>query len=310
MSRRGDMMIAQGMRSTALGCGLPMIFSSLSLSGLARQRRAKPETEKEGVGVGGVLPRAAAAAAWPWATVVLPPAGRGQVNNKGSANLMRRLGCMRDEELKCGPHPGPPIRREREAIGRVRASLGSPVRFRRSNISVGCVQGGRPKFTTRHLLSLKETETPAAPRRRTPLPAPLALASWTAPQGFGEAALWVALAYVHQAAPCLSIIRRAPPNDPGQARRPNGARVQTEARGWRCLHLAGWASLRDLSWARPDGAVKLVEQERHIKLRLRGVKLNSLAIREQENECEDIVRLRQVGNLVTDNTLCAARSAG
>ena len=87
------MMIAQGMRSTALGCGLPMIFSSLSLSGLARQRRAKPETEKEGVGVGGVLPRAAAAAALPWAIIGLPLRGAGKTNRPtaGNAGVARRL---------------------------------------------------------------------------------------------------------------------------------------------------------------------------------------------------------------------------
>src|SRR5215472_3894231 len=43
-------------------------------SGLARRMRAKREGKKE-VGLGGILPRAAASEAWPWAIILPPLAG-------------------------------------------------------------------------------------------------------------------------------------------------------------------------------------------------------------------------------------------
>ena len=45
-SRKDYMIIAQGKRSAALGCG-PKTFSSFFPSGLARLQRAKPEGKKE-----------------------------------------------------------------------------------------------------------------------------------------------------------------------------------------------------------------------------------------------------------------------
>jgi hypothetical protein len=87
-SCKDDEMIAQGERSAALGCGRKMIPSFFP-SGVARQRRAKPEGKKE-VGWGGSLPRAAAsrlrfatarqAAALPWASILPPLRGAGQAN--------------------------------------------------------------------------------------------------------------------------------------------------------------------------------------------------------------------------------------
>lgn len=77
-SRRDDMIVAQGKRSAALGCG-PKIIFSLFPSGLARLRRAKPEGKRE-VGWVGSLPRAAASAALPLATIVLPLRGAGKAN--------------------------------------------------------------------------------------------------------------------------------------------------------------------------------------------------------------------------------------
>jgi hypothetical protein len=67
------MIIAQGKRSAALGYGGKMI-SSFFPSGLARWRRAKPEGKKE-IGWGGPLPRAAASAALPWASIRPPLRG-------------------------------------------------------------------------------------------------------------------------------------------------------------------------------------------------------------------------------------------
>jgi hypothetical protein len=55
------------------------MFSSFFPSGLVRWRRAKPEGKKE-VGWGGFLPRAAASAALPWATIRLPLRGAGKAN--------------------------------------------------------------------------------------------------------------------------------------------------------------------------------------------------------------------------------------
>jgi hypothetical protein len=74
------MVIAQGKRGTsaALGYGPEMIFSFFPF-GLARLERAKPEGKKE-VGYGGALPRAAASAALPWATILLPHQGTGKAN--------------------------------------------------------------------------------------------------------------------------------------------------------------------------------------------------------------------------------------
>ena len=72
-SCKDDEIIAQGKRSAALGYGRKMIPSFFP-SGFARQRRAKPEGKKE-VGWGGSLPRAAASAALPWATILPPLAG-------------------------------------------------------------------------------------------------------------------------------------------------------------------------------------------------------------------------------------------
>src|SRR5580765_3767482 len=77
-SRRDDMIVAQGKRSAALGGG-PKIFSSFFPSGLARQRRARPEGKKE-LGWGGGLPRAAASAALPWAIIRPPLRGSGKAN--------------------------------------------------------------------------------------------------------------------------------------------------------------------------------------------------------------------------------------
>jgi hypothetical protein len=70
-SCKDDMIVAQGKRSAALGRGPKMIsspFSARAWRAAARQARA----EKGGFGLGGLLPRAAAAAALPWANI-LPP---------------------------------------------------------------------------------------------------------------------------------------------------------------------------------------------------------------------------------------------
>ena len=71
----------------------------------------------------------------------------------------------------------------------------------RRKISVGGVQGGRPKFTTWHLIPHQGTKTPATPRRAAARHQRFRSRqqSWTAPQGFGEAALGVALTYARQA---------------------------------------------------------------------------------------------------------------
>jgi hypothetical protein len=85
-SCKDDEIIAQGKRSAALGYGRKMIPSFFP-SGLAHQRRAKPEDE---AGWGGSLPRAAACSsaalrrhkpeALPWATILLPLRGAGKAN--------------------------------------------------------------------------------------------------------------------------------------------------------------------------------------------------------------------------------------
>ena len=78
-SHRDDKIVAQGKRSAALGYGGKMI-SSFFPSGLGRRRRAKPEGKKEVVW-GGLLPRASASAAWPWAIIMPPLRGSGTANN-------------------------------------------------------------------------------------------------------------------------------------------------------------------------------------------------------------------------------------
>jgi hypothetical protein len=77
-SRRDAMIIAQGKRSAALGCG-PKMISSFFPSGLASLRPAKPEGKKE-AGWAGLLPRAAASAALPWAIIRPPLRGSGMAN--------------------------------------------------------------------------------------------------------------------------------------------------------------------------------------------------------------------------------------
>jgi len=79
-SCKDDDIIAQGKRSAALGC-VPEMISSFFPSGLARLWRAKPEGKKE-VGWGGVLPRAAASAALPWAIIRPPRWGSGKANQR------------------------------------------------------------------------------------------------------------------------------------------------------------------------------------------------------------------------------------
>jgi len=54
----------------------------------------------------------------------------GLERGQGSEILMHRFGWRSNGELRRAPSPRPsPIRWEREAIGRVRASFGGPVRF-------------------------------------------------------------------------------------------------------------------------------------------------------------------------------------
>ena len=80
-------MVAQGKRSAALGHRAKTI-SSFFPSGWARLRRAQPEGKKE-VGFGGRLPRAAASAALPWATIRPPLRGSGKANQ----TLQATPGC-------------------------------------------------------------------------------------------------------------------------------------------------------------------------------------------------------------------------
>ncbi len=83
-SCKDDKTIAQGQRSAALGCGRTMICS-LSSPGFVRRQRAKPGGEREAWS-GGLLPRAAAPAALPWAIVLLPLRGVGKANHPASGN--------------------------------------------------------------------------------------------------------------------------------------------------------------------------------------------------------------------------------
>ena len=78
----GRIIPARGKRGTsaAPGQGSKMI-SSFFPSGSARLRRAEPEGKKE-IGRGGVLPRAAASAAFPWAGMTLPFQGVGRANQR------------------------------------------------------------------------------------------------------------------------------------------------------------------------------------------------------------------------------------
>ena len=90
-SRRDGLFVAPGKRSAARGWGRKLIHPFF-LSGLARSRRAKPE-RKKGFGVWGVLPRAAACAALPWAMFLPPRWGSGKANQPasgkaGSARLL------------------------------------------------------------------------------------------------------------------------------------------------------------------------------------------------------------------------------
>jgi hypothetical protein len=59
-------------------------------SGLARRRRAKPEGKKEAVW-GGVLPRAAASAALPWANIRPPRWGSGKANQRAALDVAGAL---------------------------------------------------------------------------------------------------------------------------------------------------------------------------------------------------------------------------
>ena len=79
-SCKDDEIIAQGKRSAALGYGGNMVISFFP-SGLAPLGRAKPEGKKE-TGRGGVIPRAAASAALPWAIILLPLRGVGKANQR------------------------------------------------------------------------------------------------------------------------------------------------------------------------------------------------------------------------------------
>ena len=72
----------QARKRAALGYR-PIMISSFFPSGLARPRRAKPEGKKE-AGWGGVLPRAAASAALPWADMLLPFQGAGEANQRAA----------------------------------------------------------------------------------------------------------------------------------------------------------------------------------------------------------------------------------
>ena len=85
-SCKDDMIIAQGKRSAALGYGRNMIPSFFP-SGFARPWRVTLEGKKE-VGWLGSLPRAAASATLPWATILLPLRGAGGRENcrLGSTN--------------------------------------------------------------------------------------------------------------------------------------------------------------------------------------------------------------------------------
>jgi hypothetical protein len=92
--RRDDEIIAQGKRSAALGCGLEIISSFFS-SGLARRGRAKQEEQKE-VGRGGLLPRAGAPAALPWAIILPPLRGSGTANERSRVDAGMTL-CLHIE---------------------------------------------------------------------------------------------------------------------------------------------------------------------------------------------------------------------
>jgi hypothetical protein len=93
-SCRDDAITAQGKRGTsaALGNGRKMICSFFP-SGLARARRAKPEGKKVAEW-GGVLPRPAAAAAWPWAIFLPPLRGSGQPNQTRQPTPVGRPVCI------------------------------------------------------------------------------------------------------------------------------------------------------------------------------------------------------------------------
>jgi len=103
-SCKDDGIVAQGKRSAALGYGCKTIPSFLP-SGLARQRRARPEGRKE-VGLGGSLPRAAASAVLPWAIILLPLRGAGKANQRaggdGGASALFRAGRLWPTALQHG----------------------------------------------------------------------------------------------------------------------------------------------------------------------------------------------------------------
>ena len=96
-SCKDDEIIAQGKRGTnaALGSERKMICSPFS--GLARQPAGVPNLKKGRVGTGWALPRAAAYAALPWATILLPLRGAGPEKlrlgktNQPSQNHLRPL---------------------------------------------------------------------------------------------------------------------------------------------------------------------------------------------------------------------------
>jgi hypothetical protein len=99
-------MVAQGKRGTsaALG-GRAQMISSFFPSGLARCWRAKPEGKKE-VGLGVRLPRAAALAALPWATLLLPLRGAGKANQRVGGDSGMTVLCHAGGHRPAAPQHG------------------------------------------------------------------------------------------------------------------------------------------------------------------------------------------------------------
>ena len=84
-SHRDDSKIAKGKRSAALGSAGKISSSPFSKSVFApKGLGAKTDLEKGVTGGLGVLPRAAASAALPWAIIMLPLRGVGGANPRGA----------------------------------------------------------------------------------------------------------------------------------------------------------------------------------------------------------------------------------
>src|SRR5206468_640424 len=88
-SRRDDTIIAPGKRSAARGSGREMISLFSFWFGA-------PNQKEKGGWVGAALPRAAASAALPWATIMPPLRGFGKANQPNAAKPAIAA-CLRSE---------------------------------------------------------------------------------------------------------------------------------------------------------------------------------------------------------------------